>query len=390
VYARETHSGLASSIYLHCAREGELKWSFTVGDGDMPDIGGPALGPDGTIYVLHGPLPGLSFTSDLLALTPSGELRWMRRLDRTDDDQVTVAPDGTVYVPGSTVRAISPQGQILWSHVLGNTYAPIFKFSALSGTGLLIVVKGENPLALDVITGDTVWIGPPSGGAWSIPPTVAGRTVWIKKSATDTYAFDMATGIIKRQIPDLDSGIYKLSDGNGVVPTNDGGLYIPLRNRVHAADTSGALRWLTPDRGSGVSEPVIDLTGHPFVQMQDGLVAYDPATGAQLWVRDQCRTAPIWHGGPALNQGGQIICTANQGVFAFSTTGLLRWSFQTTEDAYPAVPVAFTGAPAIGSDGTIYTWTAKRVYALWGRYPPEPASPWPMWRHDAQRTGRAW
>jgi hypothetical protein len=107
-------------------------------------------------------------------------------------------------------------------------------------------------------------------------------------------------------------------------------------------------------------------------------------------VRDQCRTAPIWHGGPALNQGGQIICTANQGVFAFSTTGLLRWSFQTTEDAFPTVPVAFTGAPAIGPDGTIYTWTAKRVYALWGRYPPEPASPWPMWRHDAQRTGRAW
>lgn len=53
------------------------------------------------------------------------------------------------------------------------------------------------------------------------------------------------------------------------------------------------------------------------------------------------------------------------------------------------VAQAFEGAPAIAPDGTVYTWTSTHLYAFWGSAPPEPDSPWPMWRHDAQRTGWA-
>lgn len=52
-------------------------------------------------------------------------------------------------------------------------------------------------------------------------------------------------------------------------------------------------------------------------------------------------------------------------------------------------PQRFLGAPAIGPDGTVYASTSTQVYAFYGPTGPDPNSPWPMWRHDAQRTGWA-
>jgi len=40
-------------------------------------------------------------------------------------------------------------------------------------------------------------------------------------------------------------------------------------------------------------------------------------------------------------------------------------------------------------DGTVYTRASIHVYAFFGPAPPEPDFPWPIWRHDAERTGWA-
>ncbi len=82
-----------------------------------------------------------------------------------------------------------------------------------------------------------------------------------------------------------------------------------------------------------------------------------------------------------------IYCAAQDGFYAYDTSGSLRWEYHTNEDSASYVP--FIGAPAIGSDGTVYTYTDTRVYAFWASHPPEPNSPWPMWRHDARRSGVA-
>lgn len=45
-------------------------------------------------------------------------------------------------------------------------------------------------------------------------------------------------------------------------------------------------------------------------------------------------------------------------------------------------------APAIGPDGTVYTGNSDHlIYAIYGSDAPA-ASAWPMFRHDAQNTGR--
>jgi hypothetical protein len=82
-----------------------------------------------------------------------------------------------------------------------------------------------------------------------------------------------------------------------------------------------------------------------------------------------------------------IYCAALDGFYAYDTSGALRWEYHTNEDSASYVP--FIGAPAIAPDGTVYTYTDTRIYAFWASHPPEPYSPWAMWRHDARRSGVA-
>jgi outer membrane protein assembly factor BamB len=381
VTATEPRSGATDTISLHAARDGELKWTLPLRD-PTPNFGGPALGPDGMVFVLTLP-PGSEFAA-LVAVSPLGAERWRVRVDRTGHNAPVVGPDGTVYVAGRTVRAFSPQGAIRWSHVMWGASAALFITAALAPGGPLVVAGEDSPIAMDLATGDTVWGGPVSPvGAWLVPPTIDGNTVWIKKTEDSLYAFNLATGQIGRRIADPDTGLDKRSFGAGPVPVGSI-LLVPTRYRLAAFDTSGALRWLTANRGSGMSEPAIDAAGNVYVQDQaDGLWALNPATGAQRWRRLEASPRWIWYGGPALAQGGTIYCAAGQGFYAYNTSGTLLWSYQTTPLS------SFTGAPVIAPDGTVYTYTDTALYAFWGLNPPEPNSPWPMWRHDAQRTGRA-
>ncbi len=387
VAATDPVSGRADTIGLHAAREGELKWTFAVPQGQFQTVGGPALGPGGEVYALAAPFPGVGATGDLLALSPRGTLLWTVRLDRTVENGVHVGPDGTVYVTGRTVSAVSAAGAIRWRQVLNGASGASFIVGALAPGGPLVVAGENSPLALDLATGDTVWAGPVSPiGAWLVPPTIDGGTVWIKKTEDTLFAFSLATGQIGRRIADPDSGVDKRSFGVGPAPVGNA-LYLPTAFRLAKFDTSGALGWLTPNRGRGMSEPVIDAAGNVYVQDQDGLWALNPVTGAQRWLRLAARPRWTWYGGPALAQGGTIYCAALDGFYVYNTSGTLLWSYQTTEGG--ANPVPFTGSPVIAPDGTVYTFTDTRLYAFWGLYPPEPNSPWPMWRHDAQRTGRA-
>jgi hypothetical protein len=87
-----------------------------------------------------------------------------------------------------------------------------------------------------------------------------------------------------------------------------------------------------------------------------------------------------------LARGGTIYAAGQAGFYAYDTAGALLWSDMVDS---AGTWQAFEGAPAIAPDGTVYTFTSTHLYAFWAAAPPEPNSPWPMWRHDAQRTGWA-
>jgi len=387
VSATDSASSAADTIILHVAREGEVRWVLNLAD-STSTVGGPTLGPDGTVYLLTAPFYGTQNVADLHAVSPRGTERWRLRLDRTLENGLVVGPDGTVYVIGRTVRAVTPTGAVSWAQVLTAASTSAFLMGALAPGGPLIVAGENSPLSLDLTTGDTVWVGPvdPFGG-WLLPPTVAGPTVWIKRTADTLYSLALATGQVQLGIADPDTGLDKRSFGMGPVVVGDR-LYMPTAYRLAAFDTSGQLLWLTQDRGTGVTEPVIDAQGNVYVQTNaDGLLALEPTAGAWRWRRLACRPRWTWHGGPALGEGGVIYCAALNGFYAYDTSGTLRWAYQTTEGGTDTVP--FYGAPAIAPDGTVYSYSDSRLYGFWGSHPPEPNSPWAMWRHDAQRTGVA-
>jgi outer membrane protein assembly factor BamB len=377
-----TSIGVSDTQWVHAAYEGEVKWKLPMAQGKLNSVDGPALGPDGTVYVLNIPFPAAQNVSDLYAITPGGDTLWVRRLSETNSSAHLVGPDGTIYVAGAIVHAVTPQGATLWDHPI-SAQGPALSGAIRSGTALLLAA--EDLFALDPATGDTAWVAARSGsGAWVVPPTITHDTLWAKKSADSVYTFAVTTGALRAlRMPDPDSG-RQVSFGAGPVPV--GGLvYVPSAYQLAAFDMTGARVWSTPQGGLGVSEPAFDAAGGLYVQTTgDGLLALDAETGHERW-RAGIPSRWAWYGGPAVAQGGVVYAAAGGGFYAYDTSGVLLW--QAHEGG--ATPGPFTGAPAIAADGTVYSYTDTCVYAFWASHPPEPNSPWPMWRHDARRSGVA-
>ena len=182
--------------------------------------------------------------------------------------------------------------------------------------------------------------------------------------------------------------------GAGTVPVG-ARFYLPTCERLSAFDSAGPLLWLTDWTGRGMTEPAVSPDGTLYVQNRRwGLQTLNPS-GTTRWYQrhvlpdgNTWSESPrwTWYGGPALGRGGIVYAAGRGAFYAYDAAGTLLWSY-TADSA--GTWQSFTGAPAIGPDGTVYTFTGTDLYAFWGPAPPEPNSPWPMWRHDAQRTGWA-
>jgi hypothetical protein len=67
--------------------------------------------------------------------------------------------------------------------------------------------------------------------------------------------------------------------------------------------------------------------------------------------------------------------------YAINPNGTLKWSYATGSSIF--------SSPAIGTDGTIYVGSLDgSLYAIYSSSPGLATSPWPMFHHDLQHTGR--
>ncbi len=273
---------------------------------------------------------------------------------------------------------------------------------AIDGNGVLFAAMGYDLFAFRAATGDTVWVGPraPDAG-WLLPPTVSkdGRTLYIAWTAESVFAFDATAGARRWAVTDPDSiNHYDITYGNG--PAVFGGtIAAHTKLNLMALDTSGTRIGFAPDVGE-LSEPAIAADGTLYAQtyaQQFGLHAFQPLT-THLWQAYGYQTRNTQSAGPALAQG-RVLDAATMVAFyslQLSDTGVaVRWRYPKTGS------LNFEGAPLIGPDGTVYTFTTCEegirnvgtctddLIAFWDDRPVEPASPWPMWRHDARRSGQA-
>ncbi len=90
--------------------------------------GGPAIGPDGTIYIgtSEGGVSDSVATHGLYAVDRSGQTRWKYTTGKSIKSSPVIGPDGTIYIMvgigtdtdvnglASSLHAIDPQGQKKW------------------------------------------------------------------------------------------------------------------------------------------------------------------------------------------------------------------------------------------------------------------------------------
>ena len=74
----------------------------------------PAIAPDGTIY--QG-----TFTGQLLAVTPAGQVKWIFQAGREILSSPAVADDGTIYFGARDRKlyAVAPDGKLKWTFPTG-------------------------------------------------------------------------------------------------------------------------------------------------------------------------------------------------------------------------------------------------------------------------------
>ena len=402
VYGWVPPSTVVDTLGVHVAVHGEVKWRLALGF--MPIAGGPAQAADGTLYVLGaGDLGAQQVT--LFAITPRGAVSWQQRLTQVNGtNYVVVGPDAAPYVIGQHGWAFRSDGSLRWSLTIRPIEPvpdiPDFHAGALSADGTLYAAMGYDLFAFRASTGDTVWQGPRAEDAgWRLPPTVSadGRTAYVKNTGDSLYAFAAPTGTIRWGTADPDTVPDNRSYGVG--PAVDGGrLLLPLTAQLQEIDTGGTPGLMGPNCGRGISEPAVAPDGTLYVQYRGCyLQAYRPVN-VSLWLVPIVPRWP-WYGGPALAQGGVLYTAAIDGFYALDVSpagGSVRWRYPPD----PAERLAFVGAPLIGPDGTVYTFTScnwgrdqipcsDELIAFWEDKPVEPASPWPMWRHDARRSGQA-
>jgi hypothetical protein len=391
VRARLASPPLAESVAVQIVPPGTVKWTWAAAavGGVMPTLGGPALASDGTVYVLveTGGYP--DFPGTLVALAPDGTVRWTRPLLQVSVCNGVVVMPGTerLWVVGKAAYLIAPTGEVVWDTLADPEVIPDFLGGAAT-TDLLAAAWGKHVVVYRASDHARLWTSPEAPFiSWLVPPTFTADGRLLVKHTRDTlFVFRATDGQLLRFFLDPDTNLDNRVWGVGTVPVG-GRYYLPTRARLAAFDSAGPLLWLTGNVGYGMSEPAVGPDGMLYVQnARWGLQVIDPVDGTSPWYRGQVGAPLSYYGGPALGKGGIIYAAGQAGFYAYDAGGTLRWSHMVDS---AGTWQAFLGAPAIAPDGTVYTFTSTQVYAFWAAAPPEPDSPWPMWRHDAQRTGWA-
>jgi hypothetical protein len=391
VRAEAGDSGPVDSLAVHVMMPGTVRWTWAASEvgGFMPNLGGPALAPDGTVYVLVWNARATDFyPGTLVALAPKGPLRWSLPLDAVAGSPGPVVGPGStdIWVVGGGVYLVSPDGQVVWDTTSDPEAAPDF-LSGAATDNVLIAAQGKYLVAYDATTQAVRWQSQEAPLiSWLVPPTVTAAGDVLAKLTDDTlFQFAGTDGGIVRFFLDPDTGADLRVFGRGAVPIG-GRYYLPTQGRLAAFDTSGSLQWLTEDTGNGVTEPAVGPDGTVYVQNRRyGLWALNP-DGSAGWFRFDIQPRWSWLGGVGLAADGILYAAGIDTFWATDTAGRTLWSFVVDSAGSPQ---PFLGSPAIAPDGTVYTFTSTHLYAFWASAPPEPNSPWPMWRHDAQRTGWA-
>lgn len=222
------------------------------------------------------------------------------------DGGPTIGPDGTLYVGGAGLFAVTPTGRIKWHF---NTPRRVPTAPTLHPNGFVLVGGQDDTL-------------------YAVSPT--GEKLW------DFRAGD-----------DIESTAVVGDDGTIYFGADD--------QKVYALSPTGTLLWAFVTGGDVRASPAIGRNGHILVGSFDGLFYAIAPDGTLAWsfrAGDRILSSALVDARGAIAFGAQ-----DDRLYALEPDGLMRWSVELGGD--------IDSSPTLGPEGMIYVGCDDRnLYAL--------------------------
>jgi outer membrane protein assembly factor BamB len=280
---------------------------------------------------------------------------------------------------GVAAEELPPDLDLAWSY---RTPGAILTGSPVVADGIAYVgTRDENDVktnavhAVELTTGKRVWSARTDASVHGTP-AVADGLVFVPTLNATLYAFDAKSGALrwKREAEAADPPAIQRKYSYYSPAVADGKVYWPYQTR-HGAASRGLLAALDTKTGTPVWEsPMTGATmsdGTPAVadgrvyvgnETADRVIAYDAETGAQLWVA----TARLggWQDGTPMVADGRVFIGSNNGLIARdAATGADLWTYRSPGPSF--IPQNATPAtPAVAGDIAYAGFPDGRVTAL--------------------------
>jgi len=331
--------GAASLLGSSISKAGAL-WSFRMKD---EAHGSPVVAPDGTVYAA---------TEDgTVTAVKSGSELWNYKTPKSITTSPALAPDGTLYVGSEDGKVYAlKNGKKIKDYALKDGW-----------------VYSDPVVAPD----GTVYVGSDTGKLYAIRN---GSMQCIKKTETEKVRCSVNTAPDGTAYASAFDRLYVLKDGkvkeeirfNDSITTSpvtgpDGTLYIGAFSGNLYAIRNGKVKW-SFQTGGIVSAPPV-MTGDGTVYVKGGGRDGNPQKlhvlkdGQKIW---DFRTKGDERGAPAVSSGGVAYAVNDNGNFCAVKDGVMVRQY----DLDIVGGYGMGRSPAVGSDGTVYVFGEKNLYAI--------------------------
>jgi len=327
-----------------------------------------AIGSDGSLYFQN--------LTGIMSLTKDGKFRWYRTgLMTGPNNAPVIGPDGTIYIAGGSLLAMTPSGTVKWNVALasfgGVSHAP----PAIGTDGTIYICVGDALFAFNA-NGTVKWNYIPAGAGNLCSPavgpgnniffaTLAGQFYSVNPAGTLNWTYTAAAACEHGAAPGIaadgtsyfatvdhlvtamsPTGVKKWAYTEGFVTFTpalvgpDGTIYEDCDDdNLYAINPDGTKKW-TAAVGNGMVQPVLGPDGTVHLSR----FAINP-DGSTKWVY------PSGYGASSVAPDGtvymvtDITTNVDIGLAALNSAGAVQWT----------LPVgAFSCSPCIGPDGTQY------------------------------------
>ena len=368
----------------------------------------PAIGPDGSVYVVGG--EGGQSGTRLYSLGRYLEAtNWVRDLSEPARTSPAVGPDGTIYVgAGRNLQAFDPSGNVKW-----NAQAPslVGESPAIGADGAIYVGTDQGELlSIDPADGQVNWVFR-SGQALNLAPSVGtdGAIIVLpvytgNARPSEVFALrperELAPGAprLKWRFPLADGEHLRFGSYSALGP--DGTVYflsdLGSQGTLYALDAKGTLKWRqNPFAAGGPAfggySPAVGADGTVYAGVYvgvNGLSARDPRTGEERRHWDGLGSPA---GCPAIGADGVIYATSlaqrTGGRYHFDLNALFPDGSSTnllSLETRLGDTVSFS--PVLSPDGVVYLGTPDGfLYGYHAGTGPANSS-WPMAGRNARRN----